>query len=846
MFSRWIWRMAWRDTRFTRRQLALFTSSIVIGIASLVAIQTLRVNLLEAVDTQAKTLLGADLALNTRQEPTPEVEELLASIPGERAREVSFNSMAYFPRSQGTRLVQVRAVEGGFPFFGNLDTHPPEAARAYQDGALALVDETLLLQFEEAVGNSVRVGAVSFRISGGLRGIPGEVPTFSLIGPRLYIPLAYLEETRLIQPGSRVQYRFYYKLEPGTDVDQLLEGLSPRLEQAGMQVETVERRKASIGRPLRNLHRFLSLAAFVALLLGGVGVAGAIHVYMKQRLGVVAILRCLGATPRQTLAIFVVQAGALGLAGGLVGAAGGTAIQPLLPLVLGEFLPVEIPTSFSAAATLRGVGVGTGVALLFALIPLLSVRKVSPLLALRAEFEAGCRPERDPLKWLLYLILALSVLAFALAVLPERVYGLWFFAALVAVFGLLALLARGLVKLSRAVLPASWSYVWRQALANLYRPLNQTSVVMLSLGLSTFLMVTVYVTQSSVLEQVRMLGSGDKPNLVLFDIQSDQKEAVSRLVHSFGLPILQEVPIVTMRLASVKGRSVEEIQNDPENTIPRWALTREFRSTYRDRLIDSEELVAGEWRGRADHSSEEPVPVSLEEGLAERMDLALGDELVFDILGVPVRTAVASLRRVDWDRVQTNFFVVFPEGVLEPAPQFHAVVTRSDSPAVAAQLQRAMVREFPNVSAVDLAAILVTVDQILGKISLVVRFMALFSILTGLIILAAVILSGRYQRLRESVLLRTLGATRRQIRQILLMEYFLLGSLAALAGVLLALGAGWALARFVFEIAFAAPLVPLISVFLVVVTLTVLVGMANSRGVSTRSPLEVLRADSWA
>jgi putative ABC transport system permease protein len=330
--------------------------------------------------------------------------------------------------------------------------------------------------------------------------------------------------------------------------------------------------------------------------------------------------------------------------------------------------------------------------------------------------------------------------------------------------------------------------------------------------------------------------------MVLFDVQPDQREAVLALLHKQNQAVLDEAPIITMRLSQVKGRTVEEMLADRRKSIPNWALRREYRSTYNDRLRDGEKLLAGQWHAHATNATA-VVPVSVEQGIAEELQVGLGDELVFDVQGVPMRTRVASLREVDWRRVQPNFFVVFPRGVLEEAPAFHVLVTKVASAERSAVLQRLIVERFPNVSVIDLTLVLQTVDSVLSKIAFVIRFMALFTVLTGLFVLAATVLTGRYQRIRESVLLRTLGASRAQVRQILVVEYLSLGALAALTGILLAVAGSWALAAFVFEVRFAPSWLPIGLALAVVSGLTVLTGLLASRGVLTHPPLAVLREE---
>jgi putative ABC transport system permease protein len=391
--------------------------------------------------------------------------------------------------------------------------------------------------------------------------------------------------------------------------------------------------------------------------------------------------------------------------------------------------------------------------------------------------------------------------------------------------------------------PASFPFTVRQGLANLHRPDNRTLLLLLALGLGTFLMVSLYLVQQTLLTQLVSSGGTNQPNAILFDIQPDQKEAVSNLVTSLKLLVLDQAPIVTMRLTSVKGRAVESILADKQSTIPHWAVRREYRSTYNDGLRDGEKLIAGTWHAQVTNDTN-VVPISVEEGIAKELQVGLGDQIVFDVQGVPLTTRVASLREVDWRRIQPNFFVVFPRGVLESAPTMHVLVTRVSSSDESARLQREVVSKFSNISAIDLTLVLQTLDSILGKISFVIRFMAMFTVLTGLLVLVGALLTGRYQRLQESILLRTLGASRGQIFRILVVEYLSLGLLAALTGILLALTAAWALSVFLFKVSFVPQVIPLLVALVGVPGLTVFTGLLMSRGILSHPPLAVLRAEA--
>ena len=473
------------------------------------------------------------------------------------------------------------------------------------------------------------------------------------------------------------------------------------------------------------------------------------------------------------------------------------------------------------------------------MFPLVAVRRVSPLLSLRASYEGSRRPD---LAQFVIAGLALAIVS-VLSILQMGGLrdGLGMTAGMVTAFVILAAAAFGLTRAVRRLLPRSWPYVWRQGAANLYRPRNQTHVLVLSLGLGTFLISTLYLMQDTLLNQVALAGGGDRPNIVLFDVQPDQGDAVVGTLASQALPVLHRVPVVTMRLATVGGEDVRSMMEREERPST-WVLTREYRSTYRSFLFDSETVTGGVWVGEHD-PDKGPVPVSIGESLLRNLRVELGDSLTFDVQGVPIDCVIASTRQIDWQRIQPNFWVVFPAGVLEAAPQFEVVTSRVPSTEASALLQRRLVHRFPNVSVIDLGLVLKTADEVLSWVGFVIRFMALFSVGTGLVVLTAAVISSRYQRVRESVLLRTIGASRKQIHRILLLEYLFLGSLAGLAGSGLAVGAAWLLSLTVFDVGFVLPGSEVFAVFAIVVILTVVVGAANSRGIASRPPLEVLRSE---
>ena len=838
-----IFKMAWRDSRASRRRLVLVSLSVVLGIAALVGIGSFADNLTRTVEQQTKSLLGSDLTISSRQKFTPEAEAYFATLGGERAREISLGSMVTFPtRGNQRRLVQVRALEGNFPFYGELVTEPAGVMAKLAAGRGALLEETLLVQFGLQVGDEVTIGRETFTVAGALKKMPGEAAAVALFSPRVYISSAALEATGLMQSKTFINHRTYFRLPATSDPELLVKGMKEKFRAQRWQYATVEERKRDLGRVVQDTYAFIGLVGFVALFLGAVGVASAMHVYVRQKLMTVAVLRCLGASARTSFGVYLIQGAGVGLVGAVLGAALGVSVQLVLPAVMKDFLPFTVDFFVSWPAVGKGAFAGLVICVLFTLLPLLTVRRVSPLLAIRSA--QGESAAADPWRLALIFVIAAAVLGFAVWQTGHWATGVGFTLMMAVGFATLAGMALLVSWIARRLVPRRpLPYVARQGLANLYRPNNRTVLLLLSLGLGTFLMMTLVLTRQTLVSKILGLGDGSRPNLMFFDIQEDQAARVAAIVKAQGAPMIAEAPIVTMKLASLRGRSAEELLKDDKSGLPAWTLRREYRSTYRSDLTDTERISEGKFVGRVE-PGEARVPVSVEAGLAKDLQLKLGDAMGFDVQGVPVNAYVASLREVEWQRMQANFFIVFPTGVLEAAPKTYVAAVRAATPADSARIQQAVAKEFPGISAIDLSLILQTVMGILEKVAFVITFMAGFTVVTGVVVLAGAVLTGRFQRIRETVLLRTLGATRRQLRQIQLVEYTVLGVLAAVTGGGLAVAANALLSRFIFKAPFVLSPVVLLTAITASVVVTVVTGLVANRGIVDHPPLEVLRQET--
>ncbi|WP_326986692.1 ABC transporter permease [Chryseobacterium sp. MP_3.2] len=829
--------MAWRDGKASLSRLMLFMASIILGIAAVVSIQLFSENLKQNIQLQSKALMGADYVIDSKQVPSRKVLAIIDSL-GADAAEVNFVSMASFPKNDGTKLVKVRAMEGSFPFYGDITTVPGDAGKNYQTAGGALVDATLLLQFNISPGDSIKIGELTLPVLGTLQSIPGSTAISSSVAPTVLIPFNLIEKTDLLQLGSRKEYQYFFK-DPTANLNLLSEKLNPILEAENANLDTHISTSERLGKRYDNVSRFLNLVAFIALLLGCIGIASSVHIYIKEKLKSVAVLKCLGASRKQTFLIFLIQIIVIGLVGGIIGSAIGTGLQYAFPYILQEFLPFNVKVILSVQPIIMGISLGILMSVLFALLPLLGTWYVSPLEVLRGAEDNLKKPKYAQIA--VFLLIIIFIFLFSFWMLKDAVNGLIFTAGIFITIAILAGVAHLFIQLIKKYFPASWGYTKRQSLLNLFRPNNQTMVLILAIGLGTFLISTLYFTKDILLAKTSINNKKSEANVILLDVQAEQETALLQTFKNKNLEVIDNIPIITMRLESIKGKSVNEIRVDSTKNKRNWVLNHEFRVTYRDQFSDTEELIEGKWTPNATPGS--PIPISITDNMAEDADLKLGDQVVFNVQGVLMETVVGSIRKVDWTSMQINFMVLFPTGVLEKAPQFNVMTTYVPSKERSADLQRDLVQQYPNVTILDLQQVFTIVEDILDKISWIINFMAFFSILTGLIVLVGSVRNSKYQRIKESVLLRTLGAKSKQILQITALEYVYLGLLGSLTGVLLSLVGSQLLALFLFREPFIPSAIPFL-VFLPAITLlVVLIGLSNLKSVLNSPPLEVLRKE---
>ncbi len=834
LFHPWVWRMAWRDARAQKHRLLIFALAIVSGVTALTSIHSIKVSVEKGVGAQAKSLLGADLLISSRQALPEKTIRQISSQAVRLSREITFSSMLSIPSANAGRLVQLRGIDGLYPFYGTVESRPAEAWKDLQRKPGILLEATLLDQFNLKIGDIVRVGERDLPVLGVIIKPAPRSSRFSGLAPEAYLNLDELKSTGLLGLSSLGFYNLYLK----TTDQELIKTIRKTYAGEGWRFETPEDRKDSLGKTLDVFQQFLGIIAMVSLLLGAIGVASAVGIHLDARISTVAVLRCLGCPGQSAYAVYLIQSLCLSVLGALGGAGLGILLHIALLFFFRNQLPIQLDISPEWGTAALATAIGFAVCAAFTFLPLSRVTSISPGRALNPiQEEKTASRKGSHVAVGLFLLVMLLLLALFNIPNPARAAGM--VAGLAFTLAALWAVARLLIFLARRIIRPSWPYLLRQGLSNLHRPRNQTLLFLFSLGLGSFLLLLILLTHHAALQKITIAGVTDSPNVYLVDVQASQLAGVTNLVQQLNLPVLETAAIVTMRIQSVKGIPVRELQE--QGKIPRWILQREFRSSYRTDLNKSESIVAGRWINQVEDPNA-PVPLSLETDMAKDLSLQLNDELVLDVQGLSIRARVASLRKVDWSRFNLNFFMLFPPSVLENAPGFHIVTTRIPENASSGILQRDIARDFPNVSAIDLTLVLETVRDILDQVSVVIQFVVGFTLLSGLAILAGTLLNGRDQRLRESSLLRTLGASSRQIRLILLTEYAALGFFSGLAGALLAILAYIPLSIWVFESDPWPGIILPLAVIGGATLLSILAGLVLSRGVCTHPPLEILRS----
>ncbi len=793
--------IGWRDLKSAPGKFAFVVLSVAVGVAALVGVRGLSDSFRRTLSGQARALMAGDLSARIFHVPNDDdqkkIDGTMQQEPGMRSTWVTETiSMASVPTQQFPLLVSLKAVDPHeYPYYGEAELQPAMSLQQALAGDSAIVADEFLIRMNAHMGDTLRLGSVNLRITAVLAQEPDRITAGAGLGPRVMISQETLKRTQLVAPGSRVSERLLVMLPEkaprGLTADKEAADVRAKIESALPDAQVMDFREGNpaLSRGLDNATSILSLICLVAMVLGAIGVAMAMHAHLEQRMDMLAILKALGAGSGDLLRIFLLQTMGLGLAGALLGVAAGVGVMVALPSAFGALLPMHAELAIPWQSGLAGLGTGLLTTLLFCLPPLLDVRGVRPVLVLRRLVEQGPGGirgffERWLKRWpqiLLSVGLLLPLIGIAWALSDSATvgvqFGLSFAGALVVLLILAAVtlfVLRVLLNTVRLRIPSSL----RHGLANLYRPGNQSAPVLAALGTGVMLILAVYLIQTDILRDLRETASPKLPNVFLADIRQDQLDGIrSFFAHQQGVNAkLDAIPVVMGRFVSINGKPLDQYK---DSHFP-VRMLESAELSWADALPEGDKVTSGAW-----WKSKDATEMALGEGVANRLHIAVGSSIELETGGVTRTLKVSAIYRADGQHLASRVQFVVPSGIAGDQPSTWYGGLRID-PKQVGTMERGLFAAYPTVTVINVADVLERIESVVDQITFVVRLLAGFSILAGLMILASSIASTRFRRMREAVVLKTLGATRMRIVRTFSVEFSVLGLLAGAVGVVFA------------------------------------------------------------
>jgi putative ABC transport system permease protein len=852
-------KIAAREMRSSRGKFLFVLLSVAIGVAALTGVRGFSASFRTTLLLRARSIMAGDLSARTFQQLTPDEQRSVDSMRAtgvQTTTVVEMISMASSPTSPDPLLVSIKAVDPAlYPFYGSVDLAPALTLPAALTPTTVAVGDDLLLRLNLHVGDPLKLGNQTFRIAATVVNEPDRLSGSFTVGPRVLLSRAALQTTGLLAPGNRANERVLFKLPPpasGQPVsDTTVASLKSQLVTALPEAQITDYRESSpaITNGLDAATSLLSLMSLVALVLGAVGVAMAMRAHLQQRLDTIAIMKSLGARSSQIIKIYLLQTLFLGLLGGLIGVAGGMAVQLAFPFFLAKLINVPPEFHLQLRAVFTGLAAGVLITLLFTLPPLLDIRGVRPILILRRAVEDSDDPfihaalkkiSKNIAQILASVLILVGLAAIAMTLSDSFQVGKWFSIGLVAVLLVLlgasaALLAvlKFFLNRTRLHLPSAL----RHGLANLYRPGNPSAALLAALGLGVMQIMTVYLVQKDAVKEMNITAAPNIPNVFLVDIADSEIAGVKTLLHSQPSVVAEPelLPITSARVDTVDGIAAADLKL---KNFPRRAL-RSVNLTWIDSTPPGTRIVDGAWW----QPSETKPEVAIAQGMATRLGVHVGSSITFVAQDKPIVATVAAITRANGQHAYARAEFTLNHTALQGFPIIwyggvHVV------PNQVALFERALNRSYPTITIINVAQVVESVRSVVIQIIYVVQFLSAFSIFAGIIILASSIAGTRYRRIREVVVLKTLGATRARIATIFSIEFAVLGLVAGAVGIGFANFIAWALERFTpLNLTFKTEVPLNLAALLAAAALTVLTGWIASHRVLGQKPLEVLREE---
>lgn len=837
-------RFALRELRGGIRGFYVFIGCIALGVMAIAGIGSIAESLTGGLGREGRAILGGDVAFSLSQRETAAPERAFLESRGKVSAVVTMRAMA---RAEGgaSALVEMKAVDGAYPLYGNLALDPALSvsdAIAERNGVFgAVADPTLLNRLELKPGARISVGAAQIEIRASIVTEPDRLASGLGFGPRLLLSDAALRATGLVQPGSLIRWHYRVRLPDNAAADNAVTALVSTAEkqwpEAGWEIRTRSNASPQLERNVERFTQYLTLVGLTALLVGGVGVANAVHSHIARKRGVIAAMKSFGATGYRVFAIYLTQVMLLAAVGAVIGLVLGAALPFALGGAFGHLLPLPIEPALQFGQLSFALLYGLMTALAFALWPLGRTHDIPASALFRDEVQRERRRPRLPYV-AATVIAALALAAIAVLLAYDRKIAMIFIASATATFLALRLIALGIMVVARR-LPHSRIAALRLAVANVHRPGALTPTIVMSLGLGIALLVTVIEIDGNLRRQFTAALPERAPAFFFVDIQSGDTERFDRLLHTQAPNAkLDRVPMLRGRIVSARGIKAEDMKSSPEAA---WALQGDRGITYTGEIPEGSRIVAGEW-WKPDYSG--PPLLSIEKRIADGLGLKLGDPVTVNVLGRNVSATIANMRTVDWQSLGINFVLVFSPNTFRGAPHTYIATltyTGGTSPAQETALLRQVAQALPAVTAVRVKDALDSVAGIVTSLIQAVRGASMVTLLAAMMVLAGALAASHHHRVYDAVILKTLGATRRQLLTAYALEYALLGAVTALFGIAAGSAAAWMVVSQVMNLPFAWLAMPAIGTAIASVVVTVGLGLVGTAGALNQKPAPVLR-----
>ena len=837
------------ELRGAWKRMTFFILCIAIGVCAVMTIKSFSNMVQETMQAQAKGLLAADIAIKGSWEQGKEdlaYQTKTLPIGTEFLFIKELHGMVQYktttiPEKSGSLITELKSIPLSgpqYPFYGELKNNPDRPLQELLKGNSAVVESSFLIKTGLHLNDEFLLGKIKLKITGIVISEPDRISRAFSIGPRLFISRASLDKAGLIQPGSRIKHRTLIKIPDNIDIEKAVMLLERGLPDKTISIRTYKDMQSSLSSSIERMGQYLGALGVIALLMGGIGVAMIVRTFMAQKLDTVAIMNCLGASSRTLLKVYLFQATLVGVVGSILGIVVGFFLTYLLPSKMEGLINYQLEPSFYYIPAMQSFLLGLVTTVLFCIWPLLRAVRTRPLRLFRRNFEeeeltTGTHKDR----WVAGLIVSLGLAVMICWQAESLKRGLVFLSAFgvsIAVFAFASMLLLKVLK----VLPKPGSIAIRYGMSNLKRPNSEAASIITCLGMGIMLILTVRLVQMDMLAMLNKNTEINPPNYFFIDIQKDQKETFIQVLDQVAPEADHSItPLVRSRLHSIDEKLRTNWQYKDKQR-EQWFINREFALTYMEGPPPKDnEIIEGQWWNKERGKNAE---VSLEQDAAKRLGANIGSQLTIDIQGIPVSAEVTSIRSVNWRNMRTNFYMIFSPGALAGAPITY-VATVNVSNEKELKLQNAVVKALPNVTALSTRDIVNTVESTVSKLTTLVNFMSGFAIAAGLFILSGSIASTKYRRLRESAVLKILGAKRKMVASILGFEYATLGIMAALIGILLAQGLSWAVMKYIIKSSWHLQPGIILSAFCFGVVLTITTGILSSLDVIKNKPLKTIR-----